>query len=611
MILQSLYALAQREMLVTDPAFEKQPVPLYVLLGESGKFNGIELRRGQKKIPSKKKGGVAKVVEDAGLEQLVPKEHGSPKVSGFARYFVDTIARILPVELDAKEQAKADASRATYWNQIAEVAAALPDDPAIQALNAFGQALDLVAEEINKQIEAKSIKWVKTDRLTFVYSPNGGQPINDEPALRTWYSNFYRSTKADQMGETRGICLVTHRFEPIPETHATYKGVPGGMPTGVSLISFDKDSFKHFGLEKARNASIGYPAALGVHAALSGLLNNTIFAKQGYESKRTVGDTAYLYWTRDDADLAFMSLFDDPGDEENQDKVIKGSMSRLNTGIDNISGGKPISVSAEANRFYLLCLSANSARVIVRGYLDTELVKVLHNVKLWFDQLRIAHIPSKDKPEILSNRFPLWQLASATAVDGKSAPVSVPVRLLRAALAGESIPDSILLACLRRLSAKGKSAFTAPRMALIKISLLRKDIDVSESLNDQEHGSAYVFGRLLAIFENIQRAALGKLNSNVVDKYYGTMSSAPRLVFARLCDSVQKHLGKLRGDKPGLAYKLEEYLGQVFDLLKDDGKFPPMQHTLQEQSLFALGYYHERADQAKRSAEKRIKKNDN
>ena len=49
---------------------------------------------------------------------------------------------------------------------------------------------------------------------------------------------------------------------------------------------------------------------------------------------------------------------------------------------------------------------------------------------------------------------------------------------------------------------------------------------MTEILNADELHPAYVYGRLLAVFEQIQYAALGDVNANVVDKFYGTFSTA-------------------------------------------------------------------------------------
>jgi CRISPR-associated protein Csd1 len=223
----------------------------------------------------------------------------------------------------------------------------------------------------------------------------------------------------------------------------------------------------------------------------------------------------------------------------------------------------------------------------------------------WFADLRIADI-SKDYSGTPNDKFPLWQLALATAFESAAVAPDTSERLLTAALTGGPAPESLLALCLKRLMSEGSQAFRASRMALIKLVLIRKGVSVSEQLDPNESHPAYVHGRLLAVFEQIQFAALGEVNANVVDKFYGTMSSAPGMVVGRLQDNARNHLRKLRGDKPGAAKALETRLMDVLGLL--GAAPPPARLSLQDQGRFALGYYHEKAkgfeEAAVRKAEK-------
>src|ERR1700693_1913367 len=109
MILTRLHELALREHLLDDTAFEEQPVPFVVKLGKEGKFLGIDQRRGPVTIESKKKEAPPKIQPDKGKPLAVPRPHGNAANVGFARYFVDTLPRILPV----RDEPKSLRSRAT------------------------------------------------------------------------------------------------------------------------------------------------------------------------------------------------------------------------------------------------------------------------------------------------------------------------------------------------------------------------------------------------------------------------------------------------------------------------------------------------------------------
>ena len=123
-------------------------------------------------------------------------------------------------------------------------------------------------------------------------------------------------------------------------------------------------------------------------------------------------------------------------------------------------------------------------------------------------------------------------------------------------------------------------------------------------LDPNHPNPAYHCGRLLAVLEEVQRLAVPGAKATIVDRFYGTASSAPASVFGRLLRGAQPHLAKLERDRRGayvaLQTRLEEIQGQL-------GSFPRTL-TLQDQGLFALGYYHQRAwdrAQAHAAAERR------
>ena len=66
-------------------------------------------------------------------------------------------------------------------------------------------------------------------------------------------------------------------------------------------------------------------------------------------------------------------------------------------------------------------------------------------------------------------------------------------------------------------------------------------------------------------------------------------SSTPALVLGRLVRTAQFHLGKLEG---GLPHWYESRLASIWGRIKDS---LPKTLTLEEQSLFALGYYQQMA----------------
>jgi CRISPR-associated protein Csd1 len=107
---------------------------------------------------------------------------------------------------------------------------------------------------------------------------------------------------------------------------------------------------------------------------------------------------------------------------------------------------------------------------------------------------------------------------------------------------------------------------------------------------------AYLCGRLLAELGEIQRLAIGG-KSTIIDRYYGTASSAPGTVFGTLLRGAQAHLAKLRKNRRGAYEALEKRIEGITAHLPEFPKTLP----LKQQALFSLGYYHQRAhDRAER-----------
>lgn len=116
---------------------------------------------------------------------------------------------------------------------------------------------------------------------------------------------------------------------------------------------------------------------------------------------------------------------------------------------------------------------------------------------------------------------------------------------------------------------------------------------MTASLNKAHPRSAYHCGRLMYILSRIQKTALPAVQAGVIQRYYAAASSTPALVLGRLIRNSKYHLNTISHDKPGLAVWFDGKIKEICDEIVDG--MPPVL-TLEEQSLFALGYYHQMAE---------------
>ena len=145
------------------------------------------------------------------------------------------------------------------------------------------------------------------------------------------------------------------------------------------------------------------------------------------------------------------------------------------------------------------------------------------------------------------------------------------------------------------------------RMALLRM-ILNRNIKEGEPMIEPKvfdtPDPAYNCGRLLAIFDDLQMQAHDyKLEgAGVVERYYGSASSAPNSAFGILWRLHQHHLKKIsrNGDKgKKAADAVKQRIAAIASLFPQPGANQPPQFprtfSLQEQGRFALGFYQQMA----------------
>ena len=296
-----------------------------------------------------------------------------------------------------------------------------------------------------------------------------------------------------------------------------------------------------------------------------------------------VGDATFIFWTRDDIQFDALSYLDDPDPAQVQSL------------IDSVRRGRESDLKDET-AFYAAALSASGGRAVVRDWIDTTVGTVSTNVARWFELQKIADPRTEDPTGIQQPMpFSLYRLAAATVRDTqRDLPVTPPRALFRSAFNGTPLPIDIAYQAVRRCGAEQR--VTRARAALMKLVLLSQETEEGEedfmvALEPDHPSTAYHCGRLLAVIEEIQRAALPRVNATIVDRFYGAASSTPSVVFGSLLRGAQPHLARLERDNRGAFVRLQQRLEDVMGHIGDW----PTTLPLKEQALFSLGYYHQRA----------------
>lgn len=184
-----------------------------------------------------------------------------------------------------------------------------------------------------------------------------------------------------------------------------------------------------------------------------------------------------------------------------------------------------------------------------------------------------------------------YLLVRTTALQEKwdNVPPLLAGETARAVFSGQPYPRTLLAAVIMRLRAGDK--FTGWHAAIIKACINRRSKEVLPVARDTESPDpAYQLGRLFAVLEAAQYAALGKVNAAIADRYYGAASATPARVFGTLLRNARNHISDAL--KRGKGKWVERRLDEIFVHLPAEF---PRTLNLEEQGRFAVGYYHERS----------------
>lgn len=420
--------------------------------------------------------------------------------------------------------------------------------------------------------------------------------VHDESAVVNWWLS---QNAPDDQESVTGLCLVTGKEERIARLHEPkIKGVRDAQSAGALLVSFNDQAYESFGKTQSYNAPVGATAAFKYTNALNHLL-----ARQ--ERRVLLGDATVVFWAERPTPLEdFISdLFsdssplaaDEPAEDKRRAEQVRLFLSQLRQGY---AAGSP-TASDGNTRFYVLGLSPNASRISVRFWADTSVAEMEAKLRQHLEDVELVGAREDDKPLTISALVRATGRAKTDPkgwlkYDAKSVSPLLAGAVARAVLTGGPYPQPLLTAMIRRVRSDG--VIGHPRIAAIKACLVRnsrlkgnpKEVTVALDIGRTE--TAYVTGRLFALLEKIQEDSVeGNLNATIKDRYFSSASATPGVVFPRLIRLSQHHLAKLEG---GLKVHREKQLGEVMNKLSCF----PSHLNLEDQGLFAVGYFHQRQD---------------
>jgi CRISPR-associated protein Csd1 len=606
MILQALNRYY--DILASDPESGIAPfgysvagISYAVVISECGELVNIlplfeQVQRGKKTV-------------DVPQRQIVPAQLKRTGTKPKSNFLCDTSAFVLGISNRDEYDSSYSMDRFhAFQTKNLEILSQVKN-PAAQAVTTFLTRHD-IEQARNHPIIQNSLEDLLKNGGYFVFKLDGHKGfVHEDSEIKQYWEAQLSQNGNSSMGQ----CLVTGNRAPIARLHSSLKGIKDANKAGATLVGFNARAYESHNKYEAQglNAPVCEKAAFAYTTAL-----NYLLSRDNPFRKIIIGDTTVVYWAESSEKTyaaVFANLFGQNEKDKTSQEVIRDKISEqlVHEIAEKIKCGKNIDAEQlhehinPDTRFYVLGLAPNAARVSVRFFYTDPFYKMIEKISAHYRDMQI-----KKEFDAQPNAIPLWQIIEET-VSKKSKEKKVsPLlggALYRSILNNQPYPAALYNAIINRVRAdidddeKKIKKINYTRAAIIKGYLIRKYRNrdsnpfsevLSMSLNEQSTNPAYLLGRLFAVLEKAQQdAAQTKLNATIKDRYFTSACASPASVFPVLLRLSQHHISKAEfgfvNDR-----KIENIM-QHLDIVNNP---IPAHLNLDEQGVFILGYYHQRAD---------------
>lgn len=412
--------------------------------------------------------------------------------------------------------------------------------------------------------------------------------LNNDYEIKSLWERYNSSAEDD----TEGQCLITGKNTIIAKLHPVLKNVRNAQSSGASIVSFNARAYESYGKENGFIAPVGKYAAFAYTTVLNHML-------AGQKQKIQVGDATTVFWAESSeeiypdlaAELLNPSILIEGKESKNTyrrdaetELLVKDIILKAKSGmrINDLDG----KVNPET-KFCILGLSPNASRISIRFFHMDSFGGFVDKAVQHYKDMEIVK-EFENNPE----NIPIWMMFSETISPKSSDKEGNPLlsgAIMRAILSGGAYPQSLYNSILQRIKGDCETRVNYVRASIIKACLLRrinkKEFEegvLTVSLNEQTTDKAYLLGRLFAVLEKTQRDAG---NETLRARYFTSAMTTPGAVFPILLRLAQHHIAKAEYGRAN-----DKRIGTI---MNDIESFP-LHLTLDQQGIFALGYYQQK-----------------
>lgn len=510
-----------------------------------------------------------------------------------------------------------------YLSLLSEWANSSFTHPKIIAIQTYVQngnmVGDLVRERIlpideDRQLLAEWIGDKKEMPLIFGIMPNGNPPdgavirwrveIPGEPLPETWkdqdlinaWIGFYTHKK-----DNKGLCLVTGDNLSLAEQHPSK--LRHGADKAKFISSNDTSGFTFRGrfIDADQACGVGFEVTQKAHNALRWLIDSK--RKQAYRN----GDQAVVAWAvsgkripapTDNSFELFGVETDGPDTKQLHEQVHQGDAGQaFGQRLARLLAGYRAELGS-TNKIMVMGLdSATPGRMAMIYYRELDHTEFLDRIEAWHSDFAWHQNYSKDV-KFVGAPAPkdIAEAAFGRGLNEKLRKATVE-RLLPCIIDGQKIPRDLVESIVRRASNRvGLEHWEWEKYLGIACALFggyHKERSYQMALELNRTSRDYLYGRLLAIAENIEDRALyvgGEKRDTGAAKLMQRFAEHPFSTWKSIELSLSPYKTRLRAKRPAFLAAMENQLDDVVNLFQADD-------FMEDRKLsgeFLLGYHCQR-----------------
>lgn len=427
-----------------------------------------------------------------------------------------------------------------------------------------------------------------------VLSPDSPEEVWKDQAMFDSFIAFYNQ----KLGET-DVCFVTGEMRPSTERHANK--IRHAADKAKLISANDNSGFTFRGRFKTSKeaVSISYEVSQKAHNALKWLIH-----RQG----KTMDERVFLVWGNDNdpvpnTDEDIVDMMRHSGREiEREPDTDKPYADQVRRAIDGFRND--LTYQAEVN--ILVLDSATTGRMAVLYYRHLNKELYLNRLEEWHNSCAWEHRYRKEEEQLITFYGAPATKDIAFAAYGPRASEKIikgtMERMIPCIVDRRAVPRDIVRSAFHRASNPVSmerwdwEKTLSIACALIRKMLLEKGEEWNVPLNTESRERSYLFGRLLAVADVLERGALGKdeTRSTNAIRYMNSYAQNPGRTWKTIQASLQPYQAKL-GTKATYLSKLIDEIADQFE----EGDFNNLPLTEQ----YLLGFYSQRRELYKKKEE--------